>query len=185
MVNNLLDYKFIFFYMNIKITQVKSGIDRPERQKRTLVALGLRKLNAFREVEATPQILGMIKKVNHLIKVDTLSSATNVAVKKYSSVSSVLEKEVVAEVIETPTITESAPVIVEEIVDSVVVEEIIPKELVVVDTIVEEAQPEVVAELPIEVVAEQEVEEVETATVVDEVADLPTNSAEEESKEEE
>ncbi len=58
--------------MNIKITQVKSGIDRSERQKRTLEALGLRKLNASREVEATPQILGMIKKVNHLIKVEEL-----------------------------------------------------------------------------------------------------------------
>jgi large subunit ribosomal protein L30 len=58
--------------MNIKITQVKSGIDRSERQKRTLEALGLRKLNASREVEATPQILGMIKKVSHLIKVEEL-----------------------------------------------------------------------------------------------------------------
>ncbi len=50
----------------IKITQVKSGIDSPERQKRTLVALGLNKMNASREVEATPQILGMLNKVNHL-----------------------------------------------------------------------------------------------------------------------
>ena len=58
--------------MNIKITQVKSGIDRSERQKRTLVALGLRKLNAYREVEATPQIIGMIKKVSHLVKVDSV-----------------------------------------------------------------------------------------------------------------
>ena len=54
----------------IKITQLKSGIDRPERQKRTLVALGLRKLNATVEVEATPQILGMVKTVNHLVKVE-------------------------------------------------------------------------------------------------------------------
>ena len=54
----------------IKITQVKSGIDRPERQKLTLQALGLNKLNATREVEATPQILGMITKVNHLIEVE-------------------------------------------------------------------------------------------------------------------
>ena len=37
----------------IKITQIKSGIDRPERQKQTLIALGLKKLNASREVEAT------------------------------------------------------------------------------------------------------------------------------------
>ena len=54
----------------IKITQVKSGIDRSERQKLTLQALGLNKLNASKEVEATPQILGMVKKVNHLIKVE-------------------------------------------------------------------------------------------------------------------
>ncbi len=54
----------------IKITQVKSGIDRPERQKQTLVALGLNKLNASKEVEATPQILGMVNKVSHLVKVE-------------------------------------------------------------------------------------------------------------------
>lgn len=57
----------------IKITQVKSGIDRPERQKKTLVALGLNKLNASKEVDATPQILGMIQKVNHLVKVEELA----------------------------------------------------------------------------------------------------------------
>lgn len=56
----------------IKITQVKSGIDRPERQKKTLKALGLKKLHATKEVEATPQILGMVKKVEHLIKVEEL-----------------------------------------------------------------------------------------------------------------
>lgn len=54
----------------IKITQIKSGIDRPERQKKTLAALGLRKLNASKEVDATPQILGMIQKVTHLLKVE-------------------------------------------------------------------------------------------------------------------
>ncbi len=54
----------------IKITQVKSGIDRSERQKLTLQALGLNKLNATKEVEATPQILGMVKKVSHLVKVE-------------------------------------------------------------------------------------------------------------------
>jgi large subunit ribosomal protein L30 len=54
----------------IKVTLVKSPIDRPERQKLTLKALGLHKMNASREVEATPQVLGMVKKVNHLIKVE-------------------------------------------------------------------------------------------------------------------
>ena len=57
----------------IKITQVKSGIDRSERQKLTLQALGLNKMNATKEVEATPQILGMINKVNHLVKVEELA----------------------------------------------------------------------------------------------------------------
>ena len=56
----------------IKITQVKSGIDRSERQKQTLIALGLKKLNAFKEVEATPQILGMVTKVSHLVKVEEI-----------------------------------------------------------------------------------------------------------------
>jgi large subunit ribosomal protein L30 len=54
----------------IKITQLKSGIDRPERQKRTLKALGLRKLNSSVEVEANAQILGMVRAVNHLVKVE-------------------------------------------------------------------------------------------------------------------
>lgn len=54
----------------IKITLVKSPIDRPERQKLTLQALGLNKTNSSREVEATPQILGMVKKVEHLVKVE-------------------------------------------------------------------------------------------------------------------
>ena len=54
----------------IKVTLVKSGIDRPERQKLTLKALGLNKLNATREVEATPQILGMVRKVDHLVTVE-------------------------------------------------------------------------------------------------------------------
>jgi large subunit ribosomal protein L30 len=56
----------------IKITQVKSGIDRPERQKQTLLALGLKKMHASKEVEATPQILGMVRKVDHLVKVEEI-----------------------------------------------------------------------------------------------------------------
>jgi large subunit ribosomal protein L30 len=54
----------------IKITQIKSGIDRPERQKLTLKALGLKKMHATKEVEATPQILGMVRTVEHLVKVE-------------------------------------------------------------------------------------------------------------------
>jgi len=57
----------------IKVTLVKSAIDRPERQKLTLKALGLNKLNSFKEVEATEQILGMIRKVDHLVKVEELA----------------------------------------------------------------------------------------------------------------
>jgi len=53
----------------IKIKQVRSGINRPKDQKATLVALGLRKLNRVVEKESTPQILGMIKKVSHLVEV--------------------------------------------------------------------------------------------------------------------
>ena len=57
----------------IKITQVKSGIDRSERQKQTLIALGLKKPHASKEVEATPQILGMVNKVSHLVKVEEIA----------------------------------------------------------------------------------------------------------------
>jgi large subunit ribosomal protein L30 len=57
----------------IKITQVKSGIDRSERQELTLKALGLKKMHATKDVEATPQILGMVKKVDHLVKVEELA----------------------------------------------------------------------------------------------------------------
>ena len=57
----------------IKVTQVKSVIDRSERQKRTIIALGLKKMNASVEVEATPQIRGMVTKVSHLVKVEELA----------------------------------------------------------------------------------------------------------------
>ena len=53
----------------IKIKQVRSAINRPARQKATIKALGLRKLNEIVEKEATPQILGMVKKVQHLVEV--------------------------------------------------------------------------------------------------------------------
>ncbi|MGB8193619.1 MAG: 50S ribosomal protein L30 [Chitinophagaceae bacterium] len=57
----------------IKITLVKSPIDRSERQKLTVQALGLNKTNSSREVEATPQILGMVRAVNHLLKVEDVA----------------------------------------------------------------------------------------------------------------
>ena len=54
----------------IRVIQVKSGIDRPERQKRTLSALGLNKMHKSVELDATPSVLGMIQKVKHLVQVE-------------------------------------------------------------------------------------------------------------------
>jgi large subunit ribosomal protein L30 len=56
----------------VKITQVRSLIDRPKDQKLTIQALGLGKMNKSVEVEATPQIKGMINKVSHLVAVTEL-----------------------------------------------------------------------------------------------------------------
>ncbi|GAB2705383.1 50S ribosomal protein L30 [Mucilaginibacter koreensis] len=56
----------------IKITQIKSVIDRNERQKRTVAALGLKKINHSVEVEANPAIIGMIRKVNHLVAIENI-----------------------------------------------------------------------------------------------------------------
>jgi large subunit ribosomal protein L30 len=56
----------------IRITQVRSAINRPLRQKRTLTALGLKKLHQTKEFEANPAILGMIEKVKHLLKVEEI-----------------------------------------------------------------------------------------------------------------
>ena len=55
---------------NVKITQVKSAIDRPVRQKRTLQALGLRRINHTVEHEANDAINGMIARVAHLVRVE-------------------------------------------------------------------------------------------------------------------
>ncbi len=52
------------------ITQVRSAINRPKRQKETIKALGIKRLNVPVEQEATPQIMGMINKVSHLLKVE-------------------------------------------------------------------------------------------------------------------
>lgn len=56
--------------MNLKITQIRSAIDRPKDQKATIEALGIRKLNNSVIKKDTPQIRGMIRKVNHLLKVE-------------------------------------------------------------------------------------------------------------------
>jgi len=54
----------------IKVTQVRSNIKRPQNQKRTLEALGLRRIGQVVEHEATPNILGMVNKVKHLVSVE-------------------------------------------------------------------------------------------------------------------
>jgi len=56
----------------IRITQVRSAINRPKRQKLTLLALGIKKMNRSREIESSPQVLGMINKVKHLLKVEEI-----------------------------------------------------------------------------------------------------------------
>lgn len=54
----------------IKYTQVKSKIGSNHRQKRTLEALGLKKVSNSVEAESTPQLLGMLEKVRHLLKIE-------------------------------------------------------------------------------------------------------------------
>ncbi len=56
----------------IKVTQIKSKIGMPERQKRILAALGIKKMHQTVEHEATPQIVGMVSKVQHLVKVENI-----------------------------------------------------------------------------------------------------------------
>ena len=55
----------------IKVTKVKSAINRTQSQKRTLVALGLKKIGQVVEHDDTPNILGMVNKVKHLVSVET------------------------------------------------------------------------------------------------------------------
>jgi len=57
----------------MKITQIRSKIGSTKRQKRTLEALGVKRMNNPVEVDDTPQIKGMIKKVDHLLKVEEIS----------------------------------------------------------------------------------------------------------------
>ena len=56
----------------IKVTQVKSGIGSSKRQRANLEALGLKKVRDVREMEAKPEILGMVGKVSHLLKVEEI-----------------------------------------------------------------------------------------------------------------
>ena len=54
----------------IKVTQIASPIGRPEVQRKTLIGLGLNKMNKTVELEDTPSIRGMIKKVSHLLRIE-------------------------------------------------------------------------------------------------------------------
>lgn len=56
--------------MKIRVTQIKSMIGSTQRQKNTLAALGIKKMHNPVEHEATPQILGMVEKVRHLVIVE-------------------------------------------------------------------------------------------------------------------
>ncbi|MEC8739125.1 MAG: 50S ribosomal protein L30 [Bacteroidota bacterium] len=56
----------------LRITKIKSVINRPENQKRTMVALGLHKMNQSKEIEDTPMVKGMIQKVEHLLKIEKI-----------------------------------------------------------------------------------------------------------------
>ena len=54
---------------NIKIMLIKSGIGRKSDQKQTLIGLGLNRVGRVRELEDTPSVRGMVKKVSHLVKI--------------------------------------------------------------------------------------------------------------------
>jgi large subunit ribosomal protein L30 len=56
----------------VRVTKVKSTIEKDERQKRTIKALGLNKIGSSNELENTPTVQGMLKKVHHLVKVENL-----------------------------------------------------------------------------------------------------------------
>lgn len=56
----------------VKLTQIRSVIDRPKKQKDTMIALGLRKMHQSVEKEVNPQIEGMIARVSHLLKVENI-----------------------------------------------------------------------------------------------------------------
>lgn len=56
----------------LKIKQTKSGIGFPERQKKTLLALGIKHMHQTVELEATPQVIGMVNKISHLLTVEEI-----------------------------------------------------------------------------------------------------------------
>jgi large subunit ribosomal protein L30 len=56
----------------VKVTKIKSTIEKDERQKRTMTALGLGRIGSSNELENTPAVAGMIRKVLHLVKVENI-----------------------------------------------------------------------------------------------------------------
>ena len=54
----------------VRVTQTRSPIGRPKDQRQTLIGLGLNKINRTRELEDTPSVRGMIRKVQHLVRVE-------------------------------------------------------------------------------------------------------------------
>lgn len=69
---NLITKNNIEGMKRIKITQTRSAIDKPLRQKRSLEALGLRKMHQTVEHNATPQILGIVDSIKHLVSVEEI-----------------------------------------------------------------------------------------------------------------
>ncbi len=69
----------------LKVTKIRSDIGRPARQKRTLEALGLRKINSFNVLEASPQVLGMIEKVRHMVIAEEVDTPIEKKTKKVAS----------------------------------------------------------------------------------------------------
>jgi large subunit ribosomal protein L30 len=58
--------------LKLRVTLIRSPINRPELQKRTVTALGLGKLNSVRIINDTPAVRGMIRKVSHMVRVETV-----------------------------------------------------------------------------------------------------------------
>ncbi|MEO6001420.1 MAG: 50S ribosomal protein L30 [Chitinophagaceae bacterium] len=135
----------------IKITQIKSGIDRPERQKLTLRALGLNKMNASREVEATAQILGMVRAVNHLIRIeeteegDTLEAVSAMETRVQES-----KKKIISQASTNSAAELAIPAAASNEVEQPAVTPVLPEELVaqVSNVTKEEPAKEAVVEEP-------------------------------------
>jgi large subunit ribosomal protein L30 len=61
----------------VRVTQIKSPIGRPSDQRATLVGLGLNKMHRTRVLEDTPSVRGMINKVHHLVKAETVAEGAD------------------------------------------------------------------------------------------------------------